>query len=131
MPAPRGIFVLFASFIFTAATAAAAMPPEPAANAVAWPASTGLVVAEVVTGGATASDEYVEIANAGLIEADLGGCEIVYATASGATVTRKATFAEPLLLEPECISWSPTPRASTGRLPTSRTAAGSRRTVER
>jgi DNA/RNA endonuclease YhcR with UshA esterase domain len=100
MPAPRGIFVLFASFIFTAATAAAAMPPEPAANAVAWPASTGLVVAEVVTGGATASDEYVEIANAGLIEADLGGCEIVYATASGATVTRKATFAEPLLLEP-------------------------------
>ena len=32
--------------------------------AVAWPPSSGLVVAEVVTGGASASDEYVELANA-------------------------------------------------------------------
>ena len=29
--------------------------------AVAWPPSTGLLVSEVVTGGASASDEFVEI----------------------------------------------------------------------
>src|SRR4051794_41975572 len=48
----------------------AAVPPRDVATfagvsiaAVAWPPSSGLVVAEVVTGGASASDEYVEIAN--------------------------------------------------------------------
>ena len=93
MPAPRGIFA--ALFSLLVLVAAAASPAS-----VAWPASTGLVVAEVVTGGASASDEFVEIANAGAVTLDLGGLEIVYASASGATVTRKAVFASPLLLEP-------------------------------
>jgi hypothetical protein len=53
-----------------------------------------------MTGGASASDEYVEIANAGAAAADLGGCELVYVTASGATLTRKAAFTSPLLLAP-------------------------------
>jgi uncharacterized protein YdeI (BOF family) len=65
-----------------------------------WLSSTGLVLAEVMTGGASASDEYVEIANAGAADADLGGCELVYVTASGATTTRKASFVGPLLLAP-------------------------------
>jgi hypothetical protein len=56
------------------------------------------VLAEVVTGGASASDEYIEIANAGRSSADLGGCEVVYVTASGATTTRKAAFSTSMVL---------------------------------
>ena len=69
--------------------------PGPAANdqrliaAVTWPVSTTLLVGEVVTGGTTASDEFVEIVNAGLADADLGGLELVYVSASGASVSRK------------------------------------------
>jgi hypothetical protein len=61
------------------------------ANAVAWPQST-LLVAEVVTGGTSASDEYVELFNSGPAPVDLIGLEVVYVTSSGATVTRKATW---------------------------------------
>ena len=39
---------------------------------VAWPAST-LVISEVQTGGASASDEFVEIANQGPAPVDLAG----------------------------------------------------------
>ena len=64
----------------------------PAAAAVVdWPTST-LVVSEVQTGGASASDEFVEIANQGSTSVDLVGLELVYATASGSTVTRKASW---------------------------------------
>src|SRR5436190_3212139 len=59
--------------------------------AVAWPVPT-LLVAEVVTGGASASDEYVEIENAGPSDVDLVGTELVYITSSGATVTRKQSW---------------------------------------
>ena len=46
----------------------------PAASAdVAWPPSTGLLVGEVVTGGVSGSDEYVEIFNPASCELDLGG----------------------------------------------------------
>ena len=76
-----------------------ALPMAPTA-VVGWPVSTGLLVAEVVTGGASASDEYVEITNAGSAPLDLAGYEIVYVTASGATTTRKAAWAEPMIIEP-------------------------------
>src|SRR5450759_536 len=69
--------------------------------AVAWPPSTGLLIAEVVTGGASASDEYVEITNAGAVPADLAGMELAYVTSSGSTVTRKATWSELTLLATE------------------------------
>ncbi|HEY8134487.1 MAG TPA: lamin tail domain-containing protein, partial [Candidatus Limnocylindrales bacterium] len=62
------------------------------ASAVAWPASAGLLVSEVMTGGASASDEFVELYNASPIEVDLGGLELVYVTSSGSTVTRKQTW---------------------------------------
>ena len=68
------------------------------AAAVTWPPSAGLLIAEVVTGGASASDEYVEITNAGGVPADLAGLELVYVTSSGSTVTRKATWTELTLL---------------------------------
>jgi len=100
MPAPRRIFFPLVSILVAAAAAAATLPPGLAAAGPTWPPSSGLVLAEVVTGGASASDEYVEISNAGTTAADLGGCEVIYVTASGATTTRKAGFVEPLLLGP-------------------------------
>jgi hypothetical protein len=100
MPAPRGVFALLIVFIVGFATVAASLPPGGPADYPVWPPSVGLVVAEVVTGGASASDEYVEVANAGGADVDLDGCELVYVTASGATTTRKTSFAGPLPLAP-------------------------------
>ena len=42
---------------------------------VGWPPSTGLLVAEIVTGGASASDEWVEIANVASATVDLAGLD--------------------------------------------------------
>ncbi|HKG57948.1 MAG TPA: lamin tail domain-containing protein, partial [Candidatus Limnocylindrales bacterium] len=69
------------------------------AAAVAWPTST-LVVSEVVTGGASASDEFVEIANTGPAVVDLANVEIAYVTSSGSTVTRKASWTSTTPLDP-------------------------------
>ena len=66
---------------------------------VSWPVST-LVVSEVQTGGTSASDEFVEVANQGPAPVDLGGLELVYVTSTGGTVTRKATWTSPTVLEP-------------------------------
>ena len=68
------------------------------AASVVWPPST-LVVSEVQTGGASASDEFVEVANQGAGPVDLVGLEVVYATSSGSTVTRKATWASSTILD--------------------------------
>src|SRR6187549_4140984 len=67
------------------------------AATVAWPPSTGLLVSEVVTGGASASDEFVEIYNASNVDQELGGLEVVYVTSSGSTVSRKQTWTSLLL----------------------------------
>ena len=72
--------------------------PSPLA-AVPWPVST-LLVSEVQTGGASASDEFAEITNVGAGPTDLAGLELVYVTASGSTVTRKASWSTSLLVEP-------------------------------
>ena len=73
--------------------------PRVRAASVDWPPST-LVVSEVQTGGASASDEFVEVANQGDGPVDLAGLEVVYATASGSTVTRKATWTAATILGP-------------------------------
>ncbi len=88
--------------LLIAASAAAAIPQTPVGPlaVVGWPPSSGLVVAEVVTGGTSASDEYVEVANAGSMPADLAGLEVAYATSSGATVTRKAAWTTSTVLVP-------------------------------
>src|SRR5207247_5983783 len=78
--------------------AGANLAPEPLA-AVTWPVST-LLVSEVQTGGASASDEFAEITNAGPTAVDLAGLELVYATSTGSTVTRKASWSATNLLEP-------------------------------
>ncbi|MBA2316102.1 MAG: lamin tail domain-containing protein, partial [Chloroflexi bacterium] len=66
---------------------------------VAWSPST-LLVSEVSTGGVSASDEFIELVNAGSGSVDLLGLEIVYVTASGSTVTRKAMWTETRPLGP-------------------------------
>jgi uncharacterized protein YdeI (BOF family) len=73
--------------------------PPTAAATVTWPTST-LVISEVQTGGTSASDEFVEVANQGVGPVDLLGLEVVYATSSGSTVTRKGTWSTSAVLEP-------------------------------
>jgi hypothetical protein len=72
---------------------------EPVA-AVAWPPSSGLLVAEIVTGGASASDEYIELTNASGASMDLAGLEVAYVTSSGATVTKKAGWTTTTIVQP-------------------------------
>jgi len=70
---------------------AASGPPGP------WSPSPDLVVSEVVTGGSSASDEWVEVHDHGSLAVDLGGLELVYVTAAGGTVTRKANWEQKIL----------------------------------
>ncbi len=62
-----------------------------------WPVSTDLVVGEVLTAGQSGTDEYFELYNAGGADVQLGGLEVVYASASGKTVTRKRTWSDRVL----------------------------------
>ena len=96
---------IVASFLLLALSArgpAGGAPPWPgaAAAAVGWPPSAGLVIAEVVTGGMSASDEYVELFNASAVPVDLAGLELAYATSSGTTVTRKVAWTSSVPVEP-------------------------------
>jgi hypothetical protein len=84
------------STILIAAWAAVA----PGYAAAPWPSSRGLLLSEVATGGSSASDEFVEIYNAGSAPAELGGCELAYVSASGSSVTLKVAFATPLPVGP-------------------------------
>ncbi|HEX5396764.1 MAG TPA: lamin tail domain-containing protein [Candidatus Limnocylindria bacterium] len=51
-----------------------------------------LVVSELLAGAASASDEFVELFNPSPASLPLEGLEVVYVSASGATVTRKAAW---------------------------------------
>jgi Lamin Tail Domain len=82
-----------------AAVSASWASPGIRAGAVSWPTSS-LVLSELQTGGSSASDEFVELANQGPNPVDLLGLEIVYATSSGSTVSRKATWPVSVLLDP-------------------------------
>lgn len=63
-------------------------------------AGTGILVSEVVTGGQGASDEFVELYNASTVIVDLTGLELVYASASGATISRKVVWTSPTQVSP-------------------------------
>lgn len=91
------LFVVL-SVVGVAFAAGTSLAPSPL-GAVPWPVST-LLVSEVQTGGASASDEFAEITNVGPGAVDLAGLELVYATSTGSTVTRKASWSTSLLLEP-------------------------------
>lgn len=51
-----------------------------------------LLISEVMAGGASASDEFVEIYNPTATTLPLEGLELIYVSASGATVTRKGEW---------------------------------------
>ncbi|HET7530839.1 MAG TPA: hypothetical protein VFJ98_07765, partial [Mycobacteriales bacterium] len=51
-----------------------------------------IVVSEVVTGGASASDELIELYNPASGPRSLDGLELVYVSASGATISRRAIW---------------------------------------
>ena len=89
--ARRAGFTALIVVVMVAAARRLRRDPRSARAGRRWPPST-LVVSEVQTGGASASDEFVEVANQGAGPVDLAGLEVVYATASGSTVTRKATW---------------------------------------
>ena len=101
-----GTLALF-FLIAVVALGAISVVPSPArgpaigrlAAAVSWPTST-LLISEVVTGGASAADEFAELTNAGPAAVDLVGFEMAYVTSTGGTVTRKATWAASTILEP-------------------------------
>ena len=52
-----------------------------------------LLVSEIATGGTSALDEFVELYNPATIALPTEGLELLYVTASGATITRKALWA--------------------------------------
>jgi len=75
--APLAALLVVLSLGGVAFAASSASQPGPLA-AVTWPVST-LLVSEVQTGGASASDEFAEITNVGPTAIDLAGLELVYA----------------------------------------------------
>jgi uncharacterized protein YdeI (BOF family) len=89
------IVSLFVLLLAIGQAAAFPLPAEPGDAALPAPGlPTGhLVVSEVMTGGASASDEFIELYNPTSSALPLEGLEVVYVTASGATVTRKAAWA--------------------------------------
>src|SRR4051794_28184485 len=66
--------------------------PPVAQAATEWPPSADVLVSELVTGGASANDEFVELYNAGSLPVDLGGLELVYVTATGSSITRRVSW---------------------------------------
>ncbi|HVQ21789.1 MAG TPA: lamin tail domain-containing protein, partial [Candidatus Saccharimonadia bacterium] len=100
---PASLPVLLAIALVAMGPGASVGASAPAAQplaAVDWAPSSGLLVGEVMTGGASASDEFVELYNAGATSVDLAGQEVVYITSTGGTVTRKATWATTTMLDP-------------------------------
>ncbi|HEY5520005.1 MAG TPA: lamin tail domain-containing protein, partial [Candidatus Limnocylindrales bacterium] len=84
--------VLFAGGAARSATPRVASLDAVPLAAVSWPPSTGLLVSELVTGGSSASDEFIELYNASAATLDLGGLELVYVTSTGGTVTKKQSW---------------------------------------
>jgi hypothetical protein len=98
MSACRGVTAGLASLLTILIAAWAAVAPGCAAAP--WPSSRGALLSEVATGGSSASDEFVEIYNAGSVPVELGGCELAYASASGSSAALKVAFATPLSIGP-------------------------------
>ena len=93
---------LFAILAMSTVALAAVAPRSDAGTLLAevtWPPAS-LLLSELQTGGASASDEFVELTNAGPVDIDLAGFEVVYVTSTGGTVTRKATWAASTILGP-------------------------------
>jgi hypothetical protein len=91
MRTPRGLFALVVLLLCVAISDVVRAAPIEGDEVVS--ATPGhLVISEVMTGGASASDEFVELYNPDAAARQLDGLELIYVTASGTTVTRKATW---------------------------------------
>jgi Lamin Tail Domain len=93
---PRTPFVLACASLLVILVASPSLARFGLADAVVSDAAASpahLVISELMTGGASASDEFVELYNPTVGELPVEGLELVYVTASGATVTRKVTWA--------------------------------------
>jgi len=91
MRTPRGVLAVVVLLIGAAISDVVRAAPSEGDEAVAATAGR-LVISEVMTGGASASDEFVELYNPDAAALPLDGLELIYVSASGATVTRKATW---------------------------------------
>ena len=81
--------------VFVIAVLAVALAPATmfeVARGVDLASATHLVVSEVVTGGASASDELIELHNPTASALPLEGLEVIYVTSSGATISRRAAW---------------------------------------
>ncbi len=94
---PRAALAALSAILLAGLTMAPVVArPEPGAPGAA-PQVAALtvnhpVISEVMTGGASASDEFIELYNPAAGDLSLEGLELIYASASGTTVTRKATW---------------------------------------
>ena len=89
--APRRLLAAVASIgvLAVAIDHAVAFPLPEGTGTVSAPVfetTAHLVISEVMTGGASASDEFVELYNPSAEALPLEGLEVVYVTASGATL---------------------------------------------
>ena len=69
-------------------------------DSVAAASVSHLVISELLAGGVSASDEFVELYNPSDGALPLDGVELIYVTASGATITRKASWASGAVIDP-------------------------------
>jgi hypothetical protein len=84
---------LLSALIVMACIAAALAPMSPIEVAgAAITQADHLVISEVVTGGASSSDELIELHNPTDAALPLEGLEVIYVTATGATITRRAAW---------------------------------------
>ena len=86
----RSLPILVMVAVFAAALAPVTMLEI--ARGVGLTAPNHLVVSEVVTGGASASDELIELHNPTTSALPLEGLEVIYVTSTGATITRRAAW---------------------------------------
>ena len=94
MPVPVPASPRFArSVAAVAAVATLVASALPIGAASALEAPDHLVVSEVVTGGATASDELIELYNPTAASLPLEGLELIYVSSTGATIARRAAWA--------------------------------------
>ncbi len=105
---PRPLAALAILAVGLAALPADARRPDPPAPVgiaatAAWPPSTDLVIGEVVTGGAAASDEWIELHGRGPNAAALAGLELLYVSATGSSVAQRLTWGEGVLLPGESL----------------------------
>ncbi|HYN69815.1 MAG TPA: lamin tail domain-containing protein [Candidatus Eisenbacteria bacterium] len=93
------IFGAVAIVLSIVGVAVGSVSPSARLNETTWPTAM-LLLSEVQTSGASASDEFIELTNAGGATVDLAGLEVVYVTSTGGTITRKATWTGSQPLEP-------------------------------